>query len=579
MTILARAFTAVALLILLLPPAFAQKKTAESAPQIQQVQRTQESLDLTMYGRIRSEGLTRSRVMDYAAGLFDDIGPRLTGSPNLTKAYKWTSDQFTAMGCSNVHLESWGDFGLGWLQIATSVNMASPDTAVLIAQATPWSPPTNGLIHASVIAVPHLDSEKEFDSWRGKLAGKILLYSKPPVIDPNPKPLLEHYDSEKLRQIFDYPIDLDFKEQHIYNMAPSEWADRFKRINFGEKVAKFFADEGAVAVLVHGWGGDGGIMRDDNGEMLDALAYLPDHKQLIPEAVIAHEAFGRISRLLDRNVPVAVDLNIRSEFTGDHEQGFNTIAEIPGVDPALKDQIVMAGGHLDSWIAGTGATDDGAGVVITMEAMRILAALHVHPRRTIRAVLWSGEEQGEIGSFNFVKQHVALLGLSTDPGQLQVPEFLRQPVGPVTPKSEFPLISAYFNVDNGGGKLLGVYAEDNAAAAAVFEQWIAPLRDIGVTTITLRPSGSSDQDSFDAVGIPAFQFVQDPRDYETRSLHSNQDVYERLSANDLKQAAVVEATFLYNAAMRDEMIPRKPMPFAEEPIDVKVTSPDAQPAK
>jgi carboxypeptidase Q len=579
-----RAFPLLAI-FLLASLAPAQKKLAPPAaplpaPVEAQTLPVREPLDLTMYSRIREEGLAHSHVMDYASALFDDIGPRLTGSPNLTRAYKWTSDQFTAMGCSNVHLDSWGDFGMGWRQISTSVDMASPDTAVFIAQATPWSPPTDGLLRASVIAVPNLESVKDFDAWKGKLAGKIILYGKPPAVNPDPKPLLEHYDPSKLRQIYDYPLDLDFTEQHIYNYTPSQWADEFKRMNFREKVDKFFASEGAVAVLVHGWGGnDGGIMHDDNGEMLDELAYLPDHKQPLPEAVIAHEAFGRIARLLDHNVPVAVALDIHTEFTGDHQQGYNTIAEIPGTDPALKDQVVMAGGHLDSWIAGTGATDDGAGVIITMEAMRILTALHVHPRRTIRAALWSGEEQGEIGSFNYVKQHVALLGLSTDPDQLQVPEFLRQAVGPVTPEADYPLISAYFNVDNGAGRLQGVYAENNPAAAAIFQQWIAPLRDIGVTTITLRPSGSSDQDSFDAVGIPAFQFIQDPRDYETRSLHSNQDVYERLSADDLKQAAVVEATFLYNAAMRDDMIPRKPMPFSEIPIDVKVTDPDAQPAK
>ena len=533
-----------------------------------------------MYGRIREEGLAHSRVMDYATALFDDIGPRLTGSPNLTKAYKWTSEQFTAMGCSNVHLESWGDFGMGWRQIATSVDMASPDTAVFIAQATPWSPATNGTVHGSVIAVPDLHEEKDLDAWKGKLAGKIILYGHPPAIEPNPKPLLEHYDAAKLDQIFDYPPDLDFSEQHVLAYPPDAMVKRARRLKFKEQVAKFFADEGALAVLVQGWGDpDGGIMRDDNGEEFGKDVYQPDHKQPIPSAVIAHEAFGRMSRLLDRNVLVTADVNIHTEFLGDHEQGYNTIAEIPGTDPALKDQVVMAGGHLDSWIAGTGATDDGAGSIITMEAMRILTALHVHPRRTIRAALWSGEEQGEFGSLGYVHQHFATMGYSTAPDQLEVPEFLREAVGPVTPKPEYPLISAYFNIDNGGGRLLGVYAEDDAAAVPIFEQWIKPLRDLGVTTIALRPSGSSDQDSFDSVGIPAFQFIQDPRDYETRSLHSNQDVYERLSPDDLKQAAVVEATFLYNTAMRDAMIPRKPMPFSENPLKVKVTDADAQPAK
>ena len=519
-----------------------------------------DSLDLNMYSRIRAEGFERSQVMNYATALFDDIGPRLTGSPNLSKAYKWTSDQFTTMGCSNVHTESWGDFGMGWRQIATSVDMASPDTATFIAQATPWSPATHGAVHAAVIAVPNLREDKELEAWKGKLSGKIVLYGKPPTIDLNPSPLMEHYDPAKLDQIFTYPLNRDFVEQHIFSYTPAEWADIFKRSNFSAKVLKFFADEGAKAVLVHGWGGDGGIMKDDNGEMLDYYAYLPDHKQTVPSAVIAHEAFGRISRLLAHNVPVTLDLDIRTEFTGDHEQGLNVIAEIPGTDPALKDQVVMLGGHLDSWIAGTGATDNGAGVVVTMEAMRILTALGVHPRRTIRAALWSGEEQGEFGSLGYVHQHFATMGYATTPEQMAVPEFLREQVGPVTPKPEYDKLSAYFNIDNGGGKLQGVYAEGNQAAAAIFAQWIEPLKDIGVTTITLRPSGSSDQDSFNDVGLPAFQFIQDPRDYKTRSVHSNQDTYERLSEDDLKQAAIVEAIFVYNAAMRDQPVPRKPMP-------------------
>jgi carboxypeptidase Q len=574
-------FAAIALPMVLgsFVPASAQKKSVRPAPQAQQTQPAQEALDLSIYARIREEGLAHSRIMDYATALFDDIGPRLTGSPNLNKAYAWTRDQFTAMGCSNVHLESWGDFGMGWRQLSTSIDMSSPDNAVFIAQATPWSPATNGPVHASVIAVPNLDGEKDFEAWKGKLSGKIILYGKPPKIETDPKPLFEHYDAAKLEQIYNYPLNLDFSEQHMDSYSPGQWADIFKHINFKEKVARFFADEGASAVLVFGWEGDGGTMRDDNNEALGEFVYLPDHKQPIPSAVVSNDAFGRMARLLDHNVPVSLDLNIRAEFTGDHEQAYNTIAEIPGTDPALRDQVVMAGGHLDSWIAGTGATDNGAGAIITMEAMRILTALHVHPRRTIRAALWSGEEQGEVGSLAYVKQHFATIGRSTTPDQLQVPEFLREVVGPVTPKPDYPLISAYFNIDNGSGKLLGIYAEGNSAAAAIFEQWIAPLRDLGVTTVTQRPSGSSDQDSFNSAGIPAFQFIQDPRDYETRSVHSNQDTYERLSPDDLKQAAVVEAIFLYNAAMRDDEIPRMPMPFSEKRMDLKIAGPDTQPAK
>ncbi len=523
-----------------------------------------ESLDLGMYARIREEGLNHSHIMEYASALFDDIGPRLTGSPNLAKANAWTRDQLTAMGCSHAHLESWGDFGMGWRQISTSIDMVTPDTAVFIGQATPWSPPTPGSLNAEVIAVPPLKEEKDFDAWKGKLAGKIILYGKAPEILPDPAPLLQHYDENKLRQIYQYPLDGNMEEQHVFSGGPKFWEDVFKKINFKAQVAKFFAEQHAVALLVAGWGAaDGGILHDDNSEQMGADVYLPDHKQPIPSAVLSSENFGRVSRLLEKRVPVTVSVTIHTEFTGDHEQGYNTIAEIPGADPNLKDQVVMVGGHLDSWIAGTGATDDGAGAIIAMEAMRILTALHVQPRRTIRIGLWSGEEQGEFGSLGYVHEHLGTIGLSTKPEELAVPAFLRERVGPLKVKPEHALISGYFNLDNGGGKLLGIYAENNAAMVPIFNQWMAPLKDLGVTTVSMRNSGSTDHESFDEVGIPGFQFIQDPRDYETRSLHSNQDVYERLSPSDLKQAAVVEAIFVYNTAMRDQMLPRMPLPVPE----------------
>jgi carboxypeptidase Q len=529
-----------------------------------ETQPASESLDLGMYARIREEGLTHSHVMEYAGALFDDIGPRLTGSPNLARANAWTRDQLTAMGCANAHLESWGDFGMGWRQISTSVDMVTPDTAVFIAQATPWSPATHGSVTGDVIAVPMLKEDKDFDAWKGKLAGKIVLYGTPPQIKPDPEPLLQHYDENKLMQIYQYPLDGDMSEQHVNSLGPKFWEDYFKKMAFQGRVAKFFAEQHVVAVMVKGWGGDGGIVRDDNGEMMDETSFLPDHRQPIPSAVLSSENFGRVSRLLEHSVPVTVSVAINTEFTGDHEQGFNTVAEIPGADAALKDQVVMVGGHLDSWIAGTGATDDGAGAIVAMEAMRILNAVHARPRRTIRVALWSGEEQGDLGSLGYVRQHFGTLGLSTKPEDLAVPEFLREPVGPLTVKPEQALISGYFNLDNGGGKLLGIYAENNAAIVPIFSQWIAPLKDLGVTTISMRNSGSTDHESFNNVGVPGFQFIQDPRDYETRSLHSNQDVYERLSATDLKQAAVVEAIFLYNTAMRDQMLPRNPLPSPEK---------------
>ena len=547
-----------------------KKVQAPASPQLHgydyehpEIQPAVEALDLNMYFRIRKEGLDHSHIMEYASGLFDGIGPRLTGSPNMAKANAWTRDQLAAMGCSNAHLESWGDFGLGWRQISTSIDMAAPDTAVFVAQATPWSPATNGAVTADVIAMSGLKDEKSLDAWKGKLAGKIVLLGKAPAIHPDPEPMLQHYDEKKLTQIYDYPLDGDMQEQHVYTDDPNFWATVFKQVNFKEKITRFLADEHAVAILLSSYGGDGGIIKDDNNEAMGQRVFMPDHKQPVPSAVLANEAFGRISRLLDQHVPVQVTANINTQFTGDHEQGYDTIAEIPGTDPSLKDEVVMVGGHLDSWPAGTGATDNGAGAIIAMEVMRILTALHIQPRRTIRIGLWSGEEQGYMGSLGYVENHFGTVGLSTSPEQLEVPEFLREQVGPLKLKPEQSLISGYFNLDNGGGKLLGIFAQENAAIVPVFQQWIAPLKDLGMTTISMRRTSGTDHDVFDEVGVPGFQFIQDPRDYETRSVHTNQDVYERLSPSDLKQAAVVEAIFVYNTAMRDQMLPRKPLPHPE----------------
>jgi carboxypeptidase Q len=526
------------------------------------VQPATEKLDLDMYTKIRNEGLEHSHIMEYASDLFDGIGPRLTGSPNLARADKWVVERLQAMGCANARLESWGEFGLGWKQIGTSVYIASPDTAVLIGQATPWSPATPGSVTADVIAVPYPRDESDFEQWKGKLAGKIILFGRPPVIPPDPAPLLQHYDEAKLKQFVRYPFDGNVDDQHVDPDDPKFWANVFKQVNFKEKISKFYADEHAVAILLSSYAGDGGIMRDDNNEAMGQRVFMPDHKQPIPSVVLANEGFNRISRLLAADVPVSVTLNVDTKFTGEHEQGYNALAEIPGTDPLLKDQVVMVGGHLDSWIAGTGATDNGAGSIIAMEAMRILIAAGAKPRRTIRIALWSGEEQGEFGSMNYVTKHFGEMGLSTAPEQMEVPEFLRERVGPLTLKPDHALVSGYFNIDNGGGRLLGIYTENNAAIVPIFQQWIAPLNDLDVTTVSMRKTGGTDHESFDLIGIPGFQFIQDPRDYETRSVHTNQDVYDRLSPADMKQAAVVEAIFVYNAAMRDEMLPRKPLPTA-----------------
>lgn len=520
-----------------------------------------ETLDLATIDRIREEGLNHSHIMEYASGLFDGVGPRLTGSPDFAKAEEWSIEQLRRMGATNPHTESWGDFGMGWRQIGTSVLMTAPTTATLLAQATPWSPATSGEVTAEVIAVPPLKEEKDFAAWKGKLAGKIILYGDAPKINPDPANPLQHYDAAKLEHFRTYPLDGDQSDSFVLPNDAAFWEKRFKEMAFLEKIGHFFADEHAVAVLR--FGGMGGVLHDDTNATLGWFVYRPEHKQAIPEAVIASEAFGRIHRLVSHNVPVTLRLNIATQFFGDHETGSDVIAEIPGSDPALKDQVVMLGGHLDSWIAGTGATDDGAGSIIALEAMRILRAANVRPRRTIRVALWGGEEQGLFGSAGYVSNHFGTVTYSTKPEEQVVPEFLRQQTGPVTIKPEHAKLDAYYNTDNGGGRFLGIFAEGNSATADIFRQWAVPISDLGFTTVSLRNSGSTDHLAFTQVGLPGFQFIQDPRDYETRSAHSNLDTYERLSEPDLKQAAVVMAIFVYNTAQRDAMLPRHPMPHPE----------------
>ncbi len=533
--------------------------TADSViPSYELPQPPKESLDYTMYQRIRQEGLGHSHVMEYASALMDGIGPRLTGSPNVKRANEWTRDQLAAMGCTNAHLEDWGEFGMGWQQLNTWVRMVSPDTAVFIAQASPWSPSTNGAVSGPAVWVD-IKKDDDFDKYKGKLAGKIVLYGDMREVKSLDKPLFDRDDDKELARIAEHPLT----PEHEYEQYMKDFA---KRMELAQKLVAFLTSEHALAVVMpsrdgKNGGGSGGTIFDDRG--LGRETYKRDHIMPVPTVVMAIESYGRVYRLLKANVPVTMEMNVNAKFFGDHEHGFDTIAEIEGTDPKLKDEVVMLGGHLDSWIAGTGATDNGAGTVVSMEVMRILRTLNVKPRRTIRIGLWTGEEQGLFGSIGYVKQHFGQVPLSTAPDQLKMPEWLRKPAGPLELKPEQPRISAYFNLDNGSGKILGVYLQENASELPIFQQWIEPLKDLGVTTLTMRDTGGTDHESFDAVGIPGFQFLQDPLDYGSRTHHSNQDVYEHLQPGDLAQAATVEAIFVYNTAMRDQMLPRKPLPHPE----------------
>ena len=523
-----------------------------------------------MYQRIRDEGFNHSHVMEFGSALMDGIGPRLTGSVNAKKANEWTRDTLTKIGLENAHLEDWGEFGLGWTQLNTWARMVSPDTAILILQATPWSPSTNGAVTGDVVFVS-ISDDKDFDKYKGKLEGKIVLYGAMRAVPPIDKALFNRLTDKDLDDIAAFEI------REGGGMSP-EMQARMKtymeRMRMIDKIAKFFADEKVAAVIEpsrdgRDGGGSGGTFFDDNGATLGRTPYLVDKRVNVPVAVAAIESYGRLYRLTQANVPVKVEIDIETKFTGEHEHAYNTVAEIPGTDPNLKDQVVGVGGHLDSWIAGTGATDNGAGTIVAMEAVRILKALGVKPRRTIRIMLWTGEEQGLYGSRGYAREHLGSAPLSTAPDQLNLPDFMRKSSGPLTLKPEQKLFSAYFNVDNGSGKIRGIYTQGNTAIAPIFEQWMAPLKDLGVTTLTNKNTGGTDHLSFDAAGVPGFQFIQEMLDYETRTHHSNEDVYERLQPADLKQIAVVEAIFLYNAAQRDQMLPRKPLPQPDKEDQMK----------
>jgi carboxypeptidase Q len=538
-----------------------KESTAKEPPKLsyELPQPDKEALDYTAYDEIRREALAHSHVMEYASALMDAIGPRLTGSPNLKKANEWTRDQLTAMGCSNAHLEDWGEFGMAWEQENTWVRMTSPDKAVFIAQAAPWSPRTKGAVSGRAVWAD-IKEEKDFDTYKGKLAGKIVLLGEMREVKPVEKPLFTRYDEVELKKIEQYPIRQEQFQAFLQRYI--------KRMEFRQKLGQFLASEGVVAVILpsrdsENGGGSGGTIFDDNGSGFGTRPYQHDQMIPLPLAVMAIENYGRMYRLLKANVPVTIELNIDTKFGGDHEHGFDTVAEISGTDPKLKDEVVMVGGHLDSWVAATGATDNGAGSVVAMEVMRVLNTLDLKPRRTIRIALWTGEEQGLYGSHGYVDQHFGHIPRSTEPDQLKLGEWMRKVVGPVQVKPDQEKISAYFNVDNGSGKIRGIYLQGNAAVGPIFAQWMAPLKDVGVSTLTLQNTGGTDHLSFDAVGIPGFQFIQDPLDYDTRTHHSNMDTYERLQAEDLAQAAFVEAIFVYNAATRDQMLPRKPMPHPE----------------
>ena len=563
-------------------PAAPETPADKPVPSYYGPQPATEDIDLNMYARIREEGMEHGKVMQFGDALANGIGPRLTGSPNMAKANAWTRDTLTAIGLSNAHLEDWGDFGMGWQQINTWARMVSPDPEPLWMQAAPWSPSTNGPVTGQIAYIP-LQQASDLDVWKGKLKGKIILLG---AMRPTPditEPLFTRYTDEQLKEM--ETAEAARAGRRGPNGQPQTIeqyiAERMRALRLRQQAVKMFIEEGALAVITPtrdgGDGGGTGIIFDDNGANLARDAQKPENAVKIPNAVMMIEHYNRLAHLAEAHVPVTLEVNIDTKFTGDHEHGFDTVAEIPGTDPKLKDQVVMVGGHLDSWISGTGATDNGAGSIVAMEAVRILRALDVKPRRTIRIALWSGEEQGLYGSQGYVKQHFGTFAEPAHPDNSGMPAFMRRERGPLSVTKEWETLDAYYNLDNGTGKIRGVYTQQNFPIGPIFAQWIAPLKDLGVTTISYRNTGGTDHLSFDAVGLPGFQFIQDPMDYETRTHHSDMDTFDRLHQADLEQAAIVEAIFLWNTSQREAMMPRKPFPHPERERELSAPIPNIYP--
>jgi carboxypeptidase Q len=503
-----------------------------------------ERIDYDMIGRIRTEGFRNSRVMEISRALTDKIGPRLTGSPNMKEANDWTLQQFQEWGLSNAHLEAWGPFGRGWSYDFASARMITPDVAQLYAIPKAWSPGTNGAIRAQAVRVK-LSTKEDLEAQKGKLAGKIVLVGDMPDLKPIEKGFLERHDQASLDKLSNYPIPA---ARGDFNMA-----DFARRRDFRKQYNQFLMDEKVAAIVEPGSGGDGGTFDVQQGGGFKA-----DEPTGVTAVVMNPEHYARVARLLDAKENVELELDVRAQFHDHDGTQWNTIAEIPGTDK--KGEIVMLGAHLDSWHAGTGATDNAAGSAAMMEAIRILKALDVKPRRTIRIGLWSGEEQGLLGSRAYVAKNFGEREEIKEGPEKDLPSWARTAVGALKTTPDYNKFSAYFNMDNGTGKIRGVYSQENYAATRIFEEWIEPLRDLGVTTVVTRNTGGTDHQSFDAIGLPGFQFIQDNVEYSTRTHHSNMDTYDRLQREDMMQAAVVIATFAYNAAMREERFPRKPLP-------------------
>ncbi len=507
----------------------------------------QEKVDLEMMKKIRQEGMERSQVMQTLSYLTDVIGPRLTGSPQMKAANEWTKNKLAEWGLENAHLEAWGPFGRGWSLERFSAHVIEPVPFPLIAYPKAWTPSAHVVGEA---IFTDIKTEADFEKYRGKLKGAIVLTAPMREVKALFTAPAQRLTDERLLAMANAEIPAP-RQQAAAGITEEQMQRMREAQALNNKKMEFYRAEGAAFLLDPGPRGDGGTIFVGGGGSRDRNA-----PPALPSAVVAIEHYGRILRMLEKGIKVKLEINSVVRFHDDDLMGYNTIAEIPGTDK--KDELVMLGAHMDSWHSGTGATDNAAGCAVVMEAVRILKALDVKPRRTIRIALWSGEEQGLLGSRAYVDKHFA--ARPSPPAGQSDPFAAMRNQGPITLKPDHTKLSVYFNLDNGTGKIRGVYMQGNEAVRPIFRAWLAPFKDLGAATLTLNNTGGTDHLAFDAVGLPGFQFIQDPVEYDTRTHHSNMDVYERIQAEDMKQAAVIMAAFVYNAAMRDEKLPRKPLP-------------------
>jgi Zn-dependent M28 family amino/carboxypeptidase len=504
-------------------------------------------VDAQTINQIADQGFNHGAVTDTLAYLSDQIGGRMTNSPAMRKAEQWTQGQFKAWGLKDVRLQPF-EFGRGWWIEASSVRMTAPRPLVLRAIPVAWTPPTAGPVTASVVVAP-LRSPRDFAAWRGKLRGKIVLTSLPTDPKDDTRPAFARLTDPELAKLNTY------REP---SFDPAAAARNAERRQFRAQLDDFLAQEGAVA-----WASmsrsDGGTVHGEGG------GYKLGQTPKLPGVEIAAEDYRRLARLAKVG-EVQLEIDSKVHFDDASTKANNVLADIPGSDP--KAGYVMAGAHLDSWVAGDGATDNGAGSAVVMEAARILAALHVKPRRTIRFALWAGEEEGLLGSYAYVDQYLAHRPQPADPKLADLGPYFASDTYPITPLPGFNEMAGYFNLDNGSGKIRGVFAEGNFAAAPILKEWLAPFASLGATTVVAEPTGSTDHVFMTKLGLPAFQFIQDPLDYESTTHHTNLDTFDHARAEDLRQAAVVLAALLLDAADSEKPLPRNVLP-----TQPKVTNP------